>query len=155
MSDKNNETYYESKKDFEESNMAQDVEASLDEAQMVVDERNDDVLPEAPAVANIKVWIQGYGVMLTVRGEKMKDIVKKTEALVDYAISHGWKNVWDSPQNAATSQPTASQAPACGVHGTPMTWKTGVSKKTNKPYAFWSCSTRNADDSFCSYKPEK
>ena len=134
-----------------------DIDATLDEAQMVADDRKDEVLPEAPAVANIKVWIQGYGVMLTVRGEKMMDIVKKTETLVDYAKSHGWKNVWDTPgvpQSAVVGQPTGAQT-MCGVHGVPMSRKQGVSAKTGKPYDFMSCPQKNADGSWCTYKPVK
>ena len=52
--------------------------------------------------------------------------------------------------NDATPPP--GQNPICGIHNTPMQWKTGVSNKTNKPYAFWSCPTRNPDGSFCQYK---
>lgn len=41
----------------------------------------------------------------------------------------------------------------CKIHNTPMIWKTGFSKKSNKPYAFWACPTKNPDGSFCQYKP--
>lgn len=143
---------------YEEADVdPKDVDASLDEAQMVADEK-DEVLPEAPAVANIKVWIKGYGVMFTVRGEKMLDVVQKATTLVYAAISHGWKNRWDDPPapgNVILPQPTSPQASTCGVHGTVMVWKTGVSKTSQKPYAFWACNTKNADGSFCQYRPEK
>lgn len=135
-----------------------DVESSLDEAQMVADDKEVNGLPEAPAVANIKVWIKGFGVMFTVRGEKLNDMIKKTVTLIDYAESHSWKNRWDDPPmpgNTILPQPTNPQAPTCGVHGVPMTWKTGVSKTSGKPYAFWSCSTKNADGSYCRFQPEK
>jgi hypothetical protein len=46
-------------------------------------------------------------------------------------------------------------APTCGIHGQPMEWKSGNSKATGKPYAFWACNTRNADGSFCNFKPAK
>jgi len=97
MSTKQNDTYRE------------DIEESLDTAAMVDSEKKDMDIPEAPAVANIKVWIKGYGVMLTVRGEKMMDIVKKTEVLIDYAESHGWKNTWnttETPIKPVVGQPT-------------------------------------------------
>ena len=124
-----------------------DVDEVLDEAQMVADEQKDEVLPEAPAVSNIKVWIRGFGVMLTVRGEKMMDIVKKTETLVDYAESHEWKNVWDTAPSTSqpiVGQPTPPKAPVkgqptCSIHGNSTKWLEGVSKKTGKKYAFWSC----------------
>ena len=47
----------------------------------------------------------------------------------------------------------ANEAPQCEVHSVPMVWKTGVSKKTNRPYAFYSCACKNPDGSWCSYRP--
>lgn len=50
-------------------------------------------------------------------------------------------------------------APTCGIHGTIMEWRTGTYKNTTAyhkagdQYAFWGCSTKNADGSFCKYKP--
>ena len=38
-------------------------------------------------------------------------------------------------------------APVCGVHNLPMVRQNG------KHGPFWSCHQRNADGSFCSYKP--
>jgi len=62
-------------------------------------------------------------------------------------------------EKTVASSPTVTQAngdiPICGIHQTPMTWKTGVSKKTGKNYAFWSCNQRMQDGSFCTYKPAK
>lgn len=58
----------------------------------------------------------------------------------------------EKQQNDATPPP--QETPTCGVHGTQMKWLTGTSKKTGKPYAFWSCPTKNADGSFCDYKPQ-
>jgi hypothetical protein len=57
----------------------------------------------------------------------------------------------------ATAPEQATNAPVCGVHGTPMIMKpAGVSKSTGRAYpAFWSCSTRNVDGTYCSYKPAK
>lgn len=43
--------------------------------------------------------------------------------------------------------------PLCQNHHAPMKWKTGVSKKNHKPYAFWSCSQKMPDGSYCDYKP--
>jgi hypothetical protein len=45
------------------------------------------------------------------------------------------------------------QAPNCSVCGQVMTWKTGVSKTTGKPYAFWGCNTKDANYQFCKGKP--
>jgi len=57
-------------------------------------------------------------------------------------------------QQAEQAQPGTpeGEAPICTVHGTTKVWKTGVSKTTNKPYAFWSCPTLNADGSYCRSK---
>jgi len=41
------------------------------------------------------------------------------------------------------------QGGKCPLHGSPLVWKTGTSKTTNKPYAFWSCPTLNPDGTFC------
>jgi hypothetical protein len=35
--------------------------------------------------------------MLTARDNKVSELLKKTETLIDYAVSHKWKNVWDQP----------------------------------------------------------
>ena len=86
-----------------------DVEESLDEAQMVADDGKTQELPEAPASMTMRVWIQGYGVMLTVRDNKVASLLKKTETMIDYAKSHGWKDKWNED---ATSQPTTSQMPS-------------------------------------------
>ena len=42
--------------------------------------------------------------------------------------------------------------PICGNHNAPMKWKEGVSKKNGKEYAFWSCSMKMQDGSYCDYK---
>lgn len=52
-----------------------------------------------------------------------------------------------------TTTPNQTQ-PICGIHNIPMTWKTGVSKTTNKPYAFWACSEKMPDGSWCKFKPQ-
>lgn len=40
-------------------------------------------------------------------------------------------------------------AKICSFHKTEAQWKTGTSKKTGKDYAFWSCSSKMPDGSFC------
>lgn len=44
--------------------------------------------------------------------------------------------------------PGLAQTPLCGVHATPMASMTG------KRGSFWSCHKKNADGSWCSYKPK-
>ena len=49
----------------------------------------------------------------------------------------------------------AFQAPVCEVHGIPMTLKPAGVSRAGKPYpAFWSCSQKNPDGTYCSYKPK-
>lgn len=67
----------------------------LDEAQINADDRNDVDLPEAPASATIRFWIRGYGVLFTMRDEKVQPLLKKVSTIVEYAESHNWKNTWD------------------------------------------------------------
>lgn len=43
--------------------------------------------------------------------------------------------------------PNAEAVPECAVHKVPM------AKVSGKHGPFWSCHQRNADGSFCSYKP--
>lgn len=58
-------------------------------------------------------------------------------------------------QNQNTPPPGGdTNPPLCGIHGNQMVWKTWVSQKTGKLYAFWSCPTRNSDGSYCQYKPQ-
>lgn len=55
-----------------------------------------------------------------------------------------------------TTQEKAVNAPVCGVHGTPMILKpAGVSKAGKQYPAFYSCPQKNADGSYCSYRPPK
>lgn len=41
----------------------------------------------------------------------------------------------------------------CAIHNVEMNWKTGNSKSTGRPYAFWSCSEKMPDGSWCPWKP--
>lgn len=45
------------------------------------------------------------------------------------------------------SQEEQGEAPICAVHRVPMVWQKG------RRGFFWSCHERNADKSFCSYRP--
>lgn len=62
----------------------------------------------------------------------------------------------EKQQNDAATLPgqTTQNPPTCGIHKTQMKWLTGVSKKTGRPYAFWSCPTKNPDGSYCEFKPQ-
>lgn len=130
-----------------------EIDEVLDEAQMAVDDRQEQELPEAPASVTLRVWIKGYGVMLTARDNKVSNLLKKTQTMIDYAESHGWKNTWE--KEGAQSKPVVkdvtetADAPLCSAHKVPMTWREGTSKSTGKHYAFWACTEKNTDGSFC------
>jgi hypothetical protein len=131
-----------------------EIDEILDEAKISTVSSESEGLPESPNSVNIKVWIKGYGVQFTMRDNKMNNVVKKVEYIIGLAEEKGWKSTWDT--NVPKTGNTVSQGGGlCGIHGTPMVFKEGVSKKTGKPYAFWGCDTKNADGSFCSFKPQK
>jgi hypothetical protein len=87
-------------------------------------------------------------------------LIGQAKSIVDLMEKDGWRPSWNDATNKALKteapkQEELPQAPICEIHKTPMTWKTGVSKKTNKPYAFFACNQRNVDGSFCNYHPPK
>lgn len=116
---------------------------------------------EAPASVTVHAWNQdNFGVMFTMRDIDMKNLYARTSNFLKVLKSEGWKPDWKTEgsttlpptQKAVVSQSSVPSAtPNCGVHGTPMTWKTGVSKKTGRPYAFWSCGEMN-NGMYCDYK---
>lgn len=60
----------------------------------------------------------------------------------------------DSGNIATPPEKAQEEAPKCGVHGTPMTLKpAGVSKAGRAYPAFWSCGMKNADGTYCRFKP--
>ena len=74
-------------------------------------------LPEAPASVNVKVWIDDYGVMLTMRGQKVSDIVKQLEYIIDTAKKKGWKPTWDKgEQPKATPKGHIRNPPQTPMH---------------------------------------
>jgi hypothetical protein len=45
-------------------------------------------------------------------------------------------------------------APICGIHRTEMKWKPpGISKAGKNYQGFWTCGTKNPDNTWCTYKP--
>ncbi len=123
-------------------------EIKPEEVQEVMDENLDpdwiknqsQPLPESPASLNVKFWADGYGVQLTMRATTVSEVLKQFQVILPFIKNAGYKEVWDKepvtrvlPQEA----PAQTQAPICGIHGTPMTWKQGISKSSGKPYAFF------------------
>jgi hypothetical protein len=101
---------------------------------------------------------EGYKIDYMTHGQKkestLKELIEGHEMRVSVIESYGW--MIEKIQEVKVPEQTQIQTdPICGIHKVPMTWKTGVSKSTNKPYAFWACSERMPDGSFCKYKPIK
>uniref|UniRef100_A0A6H1ZE89 Putative tail protein n=1 Tax=viral metagenome TaxID=1070528 RepID=A0A6H1ZE89_9ZZZZ len=42
-----------------------------------------------------------------------------------------------------------TEAPACPKCGAKTVWKAGVSKRTNREYAFWGCPSKNPNGTWC------
>ena len=107
-------------------------------------------LPDVQEILDVKKnieLIEGSGYDASWNPETNKSLKNgnghaKPDAVKEFADSLNW------------------QAPKCGVHGTEMVWKTGQYKTTTQyhkegdNYAFWSCPTKNADGSYCKFKPE-
>lgn len=129
---------------------------------------------EAPASATVHVWDKdNFGVLFTIRDTNAKNLYVRMNGLIQTLKNDGWKPDWKTEgvstppvtQKAVVGQSTEasqkSNAPICGVHGTPMHLVTGVYKtdtkwsKAGEKYEFWSCSEKNADGSYCKYKPGK
>jgi hypothetical protein len=141
--------------DIIDEDMKESADAALDEAQITADDSEKHDLPEAPASVTVKAWIKGYGVMITARDITVNGVLQKTGTIIDYAESHGWKNVWDTTPKATVGQPATPQTvpdvstkhqPTCPVHGLTTVWKEGVSKKTGKPYGFWGGTEKHGDE---------
>lgn len=118
---------------------------------------------EAPASATIHAWdVDNFGVLFTIRDTDAKNLYVRMNGLIQTLKNDGWKPDWKTEgvstpppvQKAVVSHSTSSvvgETPMCGTHNVPMTWKTGVSKKTGRPYAFWSCGEMN-NGMYCDYK---
>ena len=122
-----------------------DVDETLDEAQVVADDTKDMELPEAPTSMTMRVWIKGYGVMLTVRDNKMSSLLKKTETMVDYAISHSWKNVWDKPLDTPIEKKIKEKVSQEECHHANIGQKksSGYNKPENKGRMYEYCTNCN------------
>lgn len=95
-------------------------------------------LPEAPASATVKFWIDGYGVMLTMRDVEVKNILAKLAIVIQKAKDNGWKNTWDT-EPAVKPKAEEKRGAPCPKCGAQTVNKSGISKKTGKPYNFYSC----------------
>jgi hypothetical protein len=107
-------------------------------------------LPEAPASATVRVYIDDFSTLITVRGTEASDVVRKVEFIVDYAKKKGWKSTWTkdvSPTSATSStSSTPSSTPTCPVHNRPMKLFHG------KWGDFYKCTAKTGEDTWCNEK---
>jgi len=150
MSNKQDEAFREQVQEFMDD-QAEEPEKDEDKAEVDGSEI-EQPLPESPASVNIRFWAHGFGSQLTIRSNKVSDVLNKFQTVLTAIEKAGYKNVWDKEVPVVSN---GKVAPTCGVHGTAMKWLEGTSKKTGKPYAFWTCPTKNADGSYCKYSPPK
>jgi hypothetical protein len=123
----------------EDANLADSI---LDEASLNQEDRNTpDTGSESPASATIKVWIDDFGVLLTVREEKVNSLLVKVGKLIDYAKSHGWKPVWNketTPSFTPSTQPKTSQE-ECHHANVGQKKSSGYKKPENKDRVYNYC----------------
>lgn len=106
-------------------------------------------------VVIVKGYYKGYSISATQRNtsESMKPFLEAGKKAVEWMEANGFKPSWNEDTNGKF-KPVTKDAPVCGIHKVPMTWKTGTSKTTGKPYAFWACGQRDEEGNFCNFKPE-
>lgn len=107
-------------------------------------------------------WVNGnpYFNVHADTGEELDELIKAV--LPRFKAFKNAVDVYRERKANEVAPPPGGQTnpPVCGVHGTTMSWKTGNYKnntqyhKIGDPYGFWSCPTKNADGSYCKYKPE-
>lgn len=98
---------------------------------------------------------------IVVRGDEYKQWVLDIEAAKQQLPKEPMKPIEKQMEEFIGGTSAEPTVPICGVHGTPMVWKTGQYKQTTQwhkageDYAFWSCSKKNANGSYCNFKPKK
>jgi hypothetical protein len=106
---------------------------------------------------SIDLYYKGFHIKKSISANTSKETLIK---MIDEYAEKGFEPSWNSATSkehlspAQTVQSAPTNVPVCQIHQMPMTWKTGVSKTTNKPYAFWSCSGKMPNGTWCSYKPQ-
>ena len=127
-------------------------------------------LPEAPMSIHIDTYYKGFHSGITIRMTDNTTIpTSKIMRVIDSLINSGFQPSWNVETNNAHITPvkegfpndtigspkaevpdiTSLHQPSCPKHGMTTKWKEGTSKKTGNPYAFWGCTSRNQDGSYC------
>lgn len=118
-------------------------------------------LPEAPISITIMAYLRGFQVLITRRmGEQsilsqipgVVTLISKLEE-AGFEPARGAQPVLPNAETRETGKESVN--PICAIHHRPMVWREGVTKETGRHYAFWACTEKNPDGSFCKYKPAK
>jgi len=119
-------------------------------------------LPEAPLSITVKAIYKGFEVLITRRSDEQSVIpqIPGIVALVDKLAETGFDGGRVVIPPGLTSPEIKGNGnekmmPICAVHHNPMVWREGNNAQTGRHYAFWACPEKNADGSFCKYRPGK
>src|SRR3990167_10912281 len=127
---------------------------------------------EYSKVTFVDVYYKGFHVGITERGETLATATQFTDqamqmkVAIEKMIADGFEPSWNKQTNgdALTTKTTTAIPPTapdlkidgpqgqggtCPVHNVSLVWKSGISKTTNKPFAFWACPEKLSDGSFC------
>ena len=118
-------------------------------------------LPEAPLSIHLDAYYKGFHAGITLRSMDNSIIpALRITTAIQNLIKAGFEPSWNKDtstahltKSGASGGTTEAHKGNCRVHGVPFVHKEGISKKTGKPYSFWSCPARNADQSYCTEKP--
>lgn len=100
-------------------------------------------LPEAPASATIRFWINGYGVMLTMRDEKVFPLVDKIQKIIGIGQAKGWQQKWPEPAGSPTPQAKKIDPETCNVDHSSLQPRQVKKEGPNKGKWFVSCDKCN------------
>lgn len=120
-------------------------------------------LPEAPLSITIGSYYKGFSVLWTRRSAdtKVSPRVGEIKDFIGKLIEAGYMPSWNLETNKASLGENKGigidlsidgekgQGGVCPVHNVKLVYKSGISKKDNKPYAFWGCPEKLADGAFC------
>ena len=119
-------------------------------------------LPEAPISITVIASLEGFQVLITKRmGEQsILSQIPGIVALIKKLEEAGFEPVRETfsptlPSLELKGSGIEKANPICAIHKRPMVWREGENKQTGKHYAFWACTERNPEGSFCKYRPEK
>lgn len=88
---------------------------------------------------------------VVVRSNDLDEWFKLIDEAKGVLPTEGFPNDPIGTPKATPVEKTQEAVPMCGDHHVPMIWKTGTSKKTGRPYAFWGCNEKTNGE-WCTFK---